>query len=404
MTQPVEEPLIDVTPDLALAGQARILLRHFAEAARDRDSAPNIRENYQSQLWKLVDPHRSVEAAVQPDTALLAVADRFAGETPDQGDVVAAIRDALGITDDGPLFRTAAEALNDPEPVPVLQRLGGGGAILSVGEIAVLSGEGGAGKSTLAAQLAMTSARTNEDSYDRAAGLSIQGGPVFMLSYEDRARRVADRLNAVDRHLREEHRHNGHSDKIVDDPLHRIHLADMAGWPLFGMAEGGGRWDHPRTSAGLGEDLAIHPRPRTAASVDRHRSGGRSVCGQQQRARRRARLLRRSEKRGRSAWVRNPAGGPLDQGGPGKNSNHARGGGRLGGLDRRGPRCADPGPRSADSDNPKPNDPFLLRLVKANYAARFAVQLKARTRSNGALIGFHEPKNDQAPARTSENI
>ena len=385
MTHPPEEPLREVTPADVVAGKARTLLERYAEVARDPDSAANIRENLRSQLRNLVDPQRPIETRVD---LLLAEADRFAGQNPDPEDLVAAICAALGITDEGPRFRTASEALKDPEPVPLLHRKAGG-AILSVGEIAVLSGEGGTGKSTLAAQLAMTAACTDDASFAKAAGLMVQGGPVVVASYEDRARRVAERLNQVK--LKLEDGHNGKPRK-ADDPMNRVHIADMAGWPLFGVAPGNSQWDHPerlpawQTTWQFISDL--EPRPRFViidpvgeafAANSNELASVRAFYGALRKAAEKAEcgvlLVAHSTKEDR----KKPGATPGAVAGSAAWTDAARG---VLTLDRGG-----------EPDNPQPNDPFTLRLVKANYAARFALSLGAWTHSNGALVGFHEPEN-----------
>ncbi len=389
-----EEVVEEVTADSIVAGKARDLLQRFAEAARDPDS-PTPAASLRTRIKDLVDPIRT--ETVEPDAPLLAVADRFAGEDPDEGDVVAEIRVALGVTDGIPVFRTAAEALKDPEPVPLLQRQGGGGAILSVGEIAVLSGEGGAGKSTLAAQLAITAARTDASTFASAAGLTIQGGPVVMLSFEDRAKRVADRLNAVESHLEDGERKG--SPEAIADSLHRVHIADMAGWPLFGVAPGG-RWgDHPEplpawsvTWRYIGD---LEPRPRLVvidpvgeafAANSNELAGVRAFYGTLRKAAETAEcgvlLVSHSTKEDRSKD--RPTPGAVA--GSAAWTDAARG---VLTLDR----------ESTDPDNPKPNDLFKLRLVKANYAARFAATLKAWTSDNGALVGFHETKKEACKNR-----
>ena len=398
MTQPPEEPLKDVTLDDVLAGKVLDRLRRYFEDAQDPDCAANLKETHRSKLRELVDPR--IEP-VTPADPLLAVAERFVGQNPEKdGDLVAAVRAALGVDDDFPRFRTAAEALNDPEPVPLLQRRGGGGAILSVGEIAVLSGEGGSGKSTLAAQKAVTAARTGEDSYGSAAGLSIRGGPVAMLTYEDRAKRVADRLNAVELHL-----HRRQEDpSAISDPLHRIHLVDLAGFPLFGVPPGGHWKDHPMPLtvwSAVWEYLAnLKPRPRLVvidpvgeafAANSNELAGVRAFYGALRKMAEALEcgilLVAHSTKEDRKKDKATPG----SVAGSAAWTDAARG---VLTLDNEGP----------DPENPQPNDPFKLRLVKANYAKRFALRLKAWTKSDGEPIGFFEPEEDVNRPMTAADL
>ena len=385
------EPLEEVTAADVAAGKARTLLRRFAEAARDPDGF-RIAANLRTQLKDLVDPNRA-GTVDKPDDLLLAVADRCG-----EDDLLAAIRAALGVSDDIPVFRTAAAALKDPEPVPVLQRNGGCGAILSAGEIAVLSGEGGAGKSTLAAQLAMTAARTDAATFAPAAGLIIQGGPVAFLSYEDRARRVADRLAAVERHLTG---NPGDHPDDSDHPLHRVQIADMAGLPLFGV-ETGGRWgDHPEPLPAWAATWryigALEPRLRLViidpvgeafAANSNELAGVRAFYGALRKAAEAVGcgvlLVAHSTKENRQKAKATPGA----VAGSAAWTDAARG---VLTLDREG----------KDPDNPVATDPFKLRLVKANYAGRFALTLKAWTSGNGALVGFHETEKEENGSTSS---
>ena len=87
---------------------------------------------------------------------------------------------------------------NVPQPDPVLWRDadGRGGAVLSVGEIALLSGEGGQGKSylTLAVAVAGALAADVDRPHGAACGLRVAPGPAVLVSYEDSPARVYGRL------------------------------------------------------------------------------------------------------------------------------------------------------------------------------------------------------------------
>ena len=91
---------------------------------------------------------------------------------------------------------------DEPEPAPVLWRDADGrhaDAVLSVGEVALLSGEGGLGKSyvTLALAVAGALAADMETDYGTACGLRVMPGPVALVSYEDSPARIYGRLGRM---------------------------------------------------------------------------------------------------------------------------------------------------------------------------------------------------------------
>ena len=93
--------------------------------------------------------------------------------------------------------RLAPLPFGAPVPAPVLWRAtaddGLADAVLSVGEVAILSGEGSAGKSTVTLSLARAAA-TAPDGFGEACGLRVRPGPVVLVSYEDSGVRIAHRL------------------------------------------------------------------------------------------------------------------------------------------------------------------------------------------------------------------
>ena len=91
---------------------------------------------------------------------------------------------------------------DEPEPAPVLWRDADGqhaDAVLSVGEVALLSGEGGLGKSyvTLALAVAGALAADLKQGYGAACGLRVMPGPVALVSYEDSPARIYGRLGRM---------------------------------------------------------------------------------------------------------------------------------------------------------------------------------------------------------------
>ena len=93
---------------------------------------------------------------------------------------------------------------NEDQPAPVLWRDPGpldtddstpADAVLSVGEIAILSSAGGLGKSTITLQIAAAAVRSKGSCYGTACGLRMAPGPVVIVSYEDSPVRIAHRLS-----------------------------------------------------------------------------------------------------------------------------------------------------------------------------------------------------------------
>ena len=96
--------------------------------------------------------------------------------------------DAAAATEPEPLIEARpVSAIRDPLPAPVLS-LDGRGAVLAAGGAAVLSGEGGAGKSALLYGLALDVAAADTDPgvVSPAGPLRVHGGgPVLLTGYED---------------------------------------------------------------------------------------------------------------------------------------------------------------------------------------------------------------------------
>ena len=84
--------------------------------------------------------------------------------------------------------------IDDPLPERLLS-LAGSGALLSVGEVCMLSGEGGIAKSALAVGLAVDVANAAGGAVSQAGPLRWHGGPAstLLVCYEDHAAHVAGR-------------------------------------------------------------------------------------------------------------------------------------------------------------------------------------------------------------------
>ena len=116
----------------------------------------------------------------------------LASVDPDAPDLVNTLRAAIE-----PVRATARAVaeIHDPLPDPLLS-LAGKGALLSVGEVCMLSGEGGIAKSALAVGLAVDVANANAADGAAVSGagpLRWHGGPAstLLVCYEDHAAHVA---------------------------------------------------------------------------------------------------------------------------------------------------------------------------------------------------------------------
>ena len=114
--------------------------------------------------------------------------------------------DALADALDPPKLHPLSAYADAPVPAAVLWRDTGDhdpdgyqDAVLSIGEVALLSAAGGIGKSmtVLAVAAAAAGAHVKAQSVGNACGLRVMAGPVALVSYEDSPARLADRLRAM---------------------------------------------------------------------------------------------------------------------------------------------------------------------------------------------------------------
>ena len=138
----------------------------------------------------------------------------------------------------------AVSNINDPRPAAILSAAGEEGAVLSVGEICLLSGEGGVGKSALAGEIALAIAGDGNTGNVGNGLLAIdegsRGGGVLWLTYEEAPGELAARLNERAKAMRA---YAGAPD--------RVRVLDMrGGWPLFGPGDGASYSTRPGKLAG----------------------------------------------------------------------------------------------------------------------------------------------------------
>ena len=101
-----------------------------------------------------------------------------------------------------PVVRSSGEWRDKPDPDPVIWRDHAQfpDAVLSSGEVAVLSGAGKSGKSYLALALAVAAAQAEAKGrvHGEACGLRVAARPVVILSYEDAPKRIDRRAATMD--------------------------------------------------------------------------------------------------------------------------------------------------------------------------------------------------------------
>ena len=135
---------------------------------------------------------------------------------------------------------SAADVRNPPPPA-LFRTHDNTGALWPMGEIALLAGEGGTGKSTLAGELALSVAAFPSgpidvdcvDDSNRLPLLPCRGGPVLWLAYEEQDGLLAKRLRVRAR------------DRGIPDAASRVYILNLrgdedGGWPLFGPGDRNG--------------------------------------------------------------------------------------------------------------------------------------------------------------------
>ena len=302
------------------------------------------------------------------------------GDDGERRETVRLLRAALDPPPPAPPAPVTVRNVTGDPPAPVLSipRHDGrrDGAVLSVGTVAT------AGRCrrccqdhALPCRCALTAAAT-PDGADRPAcggALIVAGGPVVMASYEDALPVIRDRvLRMVER--------GAH----LVDGLDRLHLLDLAGWPLYGPPDGMGYSAPPAPAAGwaplwsavdtTGARLVIVD-PALAAFTGESNAAGpvRSFIGALagEAAKRRAAVLLIAHS---SKAARGPDARPYDPGQIGGSSHWTDGARGALSLTR-------------DADAP---DRHRLAIVKANYGpSHVSAALSAGRTDRGALVGLY---------------
>ena len=124
---------------------------------------------------------------------------------------------------------TLAEAAALPLPRSILKAKGQPGSLLDAGEVAVLSGMGASGKSTLAIGLALELMVLGQGVRGEIGGIfDAEGGLVLLVGYEDRLPRVGRRGWPF-----AEYMDRGNSDQPFHAAMHQVQTMEMRK-PLFG--------------------------------------------------------------------------------------------------------------------------------------------------------------------------
>ena len=194
-------------------------------------SAANV-ETYAS-LIRSASERREVEAILAGAASLEPGADAAAWAAERLGAVLER-REGWKAWRSPPKAR-AANAINDPLPAAILRAKGRPGAALSEGTACLLSGEGGIGKSALLLHLALKLAAAESGQWtDAGAGLEGLAGPALFAAYEDAPGVLSWKLRKLAREL-DAQAGGSESHKAA---LARVHVLDLAGWPMFGPPAG----------------------------------------------------------------------------------------------------------------------------------------------------------------------
>ena len=146
-------------------------------------------------------------------------------------DPAAVLRGALGLDDEQQQPRSAVPVpeVTGKRPDRLLSVAGKKGALLSVGGVLVLAGEGSIAKSPLALSIALAMAARPGSPYGDLHGGLFEGigGPTLAASYEDWPAVSADRLRKLASLWWPD-------TETGTKALNRVHVLDLAGRPLFG--------------------------------------------------------------------------------------------------------------------------------------------------------------------------
>ena len=211
--------------------------------AADEEERQAVRERVREALARLPDPAEREERGAFDD---LIAAASSAGEAVEIFAPLESIPAAV------PVVLPSGAWRDEPLPAPVLwrdrdascdERGAPAHAVVSEGEVAVLAGAGKGGKSyvTLALGVAAAAAEREGRPYGSVCGLRVRAGRIAVLSYEDAARRIDQRVESM----------GGERDDVwvVRRPA-----------PVYGYDRRSGRWGRTRAWRGVWAKLrAVAP-------------------------------------------------------------------------------------------------------------------------------------------------
>ena len=231
-------PLFDALQKVELENSRNGALDHV------KAELPEVREflKHSAEIRARIDPRASFVLALHKDRdsalrVLLARAEATVAEIEEPF----SLADWLDAELEAPLTMIAGKGL--------------GGAVLTQGEVALLSGAGGLGKTLAALQVAMAAAAG--DPWGTAVGLDIGRAPVVFASSEDRGFRMRQRVLAILRELAggaqfvigtgDRSTYAGATREDVRSAMRRIAFLDIGDQPLYETKQ---RFDPPVPGAG----------------------------------------------------------------------------------------------------------------------------------------------------------
>ncbi|MDE0698266.1 MAG: AAA family ATPase [Boseongicola sp.] len=231
-----EQPNFRVTMEAAIA--------EYREAERIEDQTLQ-REKRMAALQRF---RQAAEDATSPTQSLDEAINAYEAAPDNEkavGDLIREIKAIPTPPASLPEAKTISAMPHSKLPKAILGATGHGGAILPEGEVCILAGEGGIAKSGLTLRIARDFASPQlapfEKENQQPEGLDAPergllcndlfrtetgGGPVLMLTYEDTPEVMAWKLREGKKYAKE-----------GDTTLSRIHVMDMASWPLYGPGE-----------------------------------------------------------------------------------------------------------------------------------------------------------------------